>query len=112
MVPFMRLFGSAIIFFSGAGELFHKYFVKAPGNNTQRRVSEFGKQIAERVYENMICDIAHEANVREDNMYENIGTKSLGAETNKNAEIKLVGKYYLPVVDVGDNGLTGNHEVK
>ena len=112
MVPFMKLFGSAINFFSGPGESFHKYFVKAPGNNTQRRVSEFGKQIAERVYENMICEIAHEANVREDNMYEKIGKKSSGAETNENTATKLVGKYYLTVVDVGDNGLTGNHEVK
>ena len=57
----------------------------------------------------MICEIVHEANVREDNMYEKIGKKSSGAETNENTGIKLVGKYYLSVVDVGDNGLTGTH---
>ena len=60
----------------------------------------------------MICEIAHKENVGEDNMYKKIGKKSSGAETNENTEIKLVGKYYLSVVDVGDNGLTGNHEVK
>ena len=34
MVPYMKLFGSAINFFSGAGESHHKHFVKAPGNQT------------------------------------------------------------------------------
>ena len=60
----------------------------------------------------MIYEIAHEANVREDNMYEKIEKKSSGSETDKNASIKLVSEYYLSAVDVGDDGLTGNHEVK
>ena len=73
MVPFMRLFGCAINFFSGSGESHHRYFVKAPGNNTQRRVSEFGNQVSERVYESMIFEIANEANERQNKMYEKIG---------------------------------------
>ena len=44
--------------FGGPGESHHKYFVKAPGDNTQRRVSEFAKQIANRIYESMIFEIA------------------------------------------------------
>jgi len=53
ILDYIRLFGSAINFFGGPGESHHKYFVKAPGDNTQRRVSEFAKQIANRIYESM-----------------------------------------------------------
>ena len=66
IVTFVRLFGCAINFFSGSGESHHTYFVKAPGNNTQRLLSDFGKQVSERVYESMIFEIANEANERED----------------------------------------------
>ena len=58
ILDYIRLFGSAIIIFCGPGESHHKYFVKAPGDNTQRRVSEFAKQIANRIYESMIFEIA------------------------------------------------------
>ena len=61
ILDYMCLFGSALNFFGGPGESHHKYFVKAPGDNTQRRVSEFAKQIANRIYENMIAEIAKEA---------------------------------------------------
>ena len=95
-------------FFSGSGESHHKYFVKAPGNNTQRRVSEFGKQVSERVYESMIFEIANEANERQDKMYEKIGQ----GENNRNSNDVLTGKYYLSISEVGDNGNTGTHTVK
>ena len=47
-------------FFGGPGESHHKYFVKAPGENTQRRVSEFVSQVARRVYEGMVLEMAME----------------------------------------------------
>ncbi len=40
------LFGSAINFFGGPGEAAHKVLVKAPGQKTQRRISEFAVQTA------------------------------------------------------------------
>ena len=60
MQTYMCLFGCAINFYGGPGESAHKYFVKAPGNNTQRRVSEFSMQVAQKVYKSMIFEIAME----------------------------------------------------
>ena len=60
MVPYMKLFGSAINFFSGAGESHHKHFMKAPGKQTQRRPRHFSKQCAQRVYETMLLEIAYD----------------------------------------------------
>jgi len=48
------LYGSAMNFFGGPGEASHKYFVKAPGQKTQRRVSEFATQTAQRISEMMV----------------------------------------------------------
>ncbi len=50
--PFMKRYGSAINFYGGPGEAAHKYFVKAPGQKTQSRVSKFAVQTA-----NQCCDI-------------------------------------------------------
>ena len=58
MQYYMCLFGCAMNFFGGPGESAHKQFVKNPGHNTQRRVSEFAKQVANRIYECMLLDIA------------------------------------------------------
>ena len=55
---YMKLFGSAINFYGGHGESHHKYFVKAPGENTQRIVSEFVAQLSQRVYECLVLEIA------------------------------------------------------
>ena len=38
IVSYIQLYGSGISFYGGPGELHNKYFVKAPGANTQRRV--------------------------------------------------------------------------
>ena len=50
----MQLFGSAMNFYGGPGESHHKTFVKGPGQQMQRRVSEFATQVAERTYEDLI----------------------------------------------------------
>ena len=57
MQYYMVLFGSGMNFYSGPGESHHRHFFKFPGDNTQRRVSEFAKQIANRIYENMLLEI-------------------------------------------------------
>ena len=57
---FMCKYGSAMNFYGGPGESHHKYFVKAPGENTQRRVSEFVSQVANRVYETLVMEQASE----------------------------------------------------
>jgi len=49
----MKRYGSAINFYGGTGESARKIFVKAPGQKTQRRVSEFASQVATQYY-NMI----------------------------------------------------------
>lgn len=46
----MKRYGSAINFYGGTGESAHKFFVKAPGLKTQRRVTEFASQVANQYY--------------------------------------------------------------
>jgi hypothetical protein len=50
----VRPFGSAINFYGGPGEAFHKSFVKAPEMMTQRRMCEFAKQTAGQYYNIMM----------------------------------------------------------
>jgi len=50
MQTYITLFGSGINFYGGPGEAAHKTFVKAAGQKTQRRVSEFAKQTAYQYY--------------------------------------------------------------
>ena len=51
-------------------------------------MSEFGKQVSERVYESMIFEIANEANERQDKMYEKIGQ----GKNDRNSNDVLTGK--------------------
>ena len=45
-------------FFGGPGESHHKLFVNVLGQKTQRKVGEFSVQVADRVYEDLICTTA------------------------------------------------------
>ncbi len=45
-VEYMILYGSAMNFYGGPGEANHKFFVKAAGLKTQRRVCECAQQTA------------------------------------------------------------------
>jgi hypothetical protein len=47
---YIKRYGSAINFYGGTGESAHKFFVKAPGQKTQRRVTEFASQTANQYY--------------------------------------------------------------
>ncbi len=52
--PFMKRYGSAINFYGGPGEAAHKFFVKAPGQKTQCRVSKYAVQTANQCYDIMV----------------------------------------------------------
>jgi len=47
---YMKRCGSAINFYGGTGESAHKHCVKAPGQKTQERVTEFASQVANQYY--------------------------------------------------------------
>ena len=66
MQHYICLFGSAMNFYGGLGESCHKYFGKAPGDNTERRVLEFARQITHRIYEWMVFEIANEKVMQQD----------------------------------------------
>ena len=51
---YMKRYGSAINFYGGTGESAHKFFVKAPGLKTQRRVTEFASQVANQYYNMLV----------------------------------------------------------
>ncbi len=52
--PYMKRYGSATNFYGGPGEAAHKYFVKVPGQKTQRHVSKFAVQTANQCYDMMV----------------------------------------------------------
>lgn len=77
MQTFMLKYGSGMNFYGGPGESHHKQFVKFPGQNTQRRVNEFSKQVSERVHENLMLATAQSmARLQEEREYEYIGSTS------------------------------------
>ena len=97
----MMLYGSAINFFGGPGESAHKNFVKIPGNNTQRRVAQFVKQIADRIYKTMIFELAHEQVISIDRPFELIGSVT---EDTREEEYTLRRKYEFTVKSINTNG--------
>ena len=50
MQTYIKLLGSGLNFFGGPGEAAHKIFVKASGQKTQRRLSEFAQQTSTQYY--------------------------------------------------------------
>ena len=78
--------------------------MKAPGDSTQRRVAQFVKQIAERVYESMVFELAHERVIGIDSEYEL--TRSLFDITTAE-EPPLRGQYELTVTSVNTDGESG-----
>ncbi len=55
---YIKRYGSAMNFYGGTGESAHKQFVKAPGQNAQRRVSEFASQTAQQFYDILVTNHA------------------------------------------------------
>ena len=50
MQTYIKLLGSGLNFYGGPGEAAHKIFVKAAGQKTQRRLSEFAQQTSTQYY--------------------------------------------------------------
>ena len=55
---YIKRYGSAMNFYGGTGESAHKQFVKAPGQKTQRRISEFASQTASQFYDILVTNHA------------------------------------------------------
>jgi hypothetical protein len=53
---YIKIYGSVMKFYGGTGESAHKQFVKAPGQKTQQRVSEFASQTAQQFYDKLVTD--------------------------------------------------------
>ena len=97
MQYYMMLFGSGINFFGGPGESHHKWFVKYPGGNTQRRVSEFAKQVANRMYETMIIGAGKDAMRKEDEKeFVAVDRRT----DNEITEYQLHGRYFIEITSV------------
>jgi hypothetical protein len=69
---YIKKYGSAMNFYGGPSESAHKFFMKALGQKTQRRVSEFAIQTANQYYDIMVTRHA----LRSVDIYENIVTES------------------------------------
>ena len=90
-------------FYGGPGESAHKFFVKAPGQKTQRHVSEFAIQTAHQYYDIMVTRHA----LRSVDIYENIVTESHSDQHQfddslRNADevsVEFSGKYLLVVTN-------------
>jgi hypothetical protein len=100
---YIKKYGSAMNFYGGAGESAHKFFVKAPGQKTQRHVSEFAIQTAHQYYDIMVTRHA----LRSVDIYENIVTESRSDQHQfddslRNADevsVEFSGKYLLVVTN-------------
>ena len=110
MLFYIQLYDSGINVYGGPGESHDKYFVKASGSNTRRRVSNFAKQIANQVYESMILEIANEKVTEQDNEYGLVGFTL--DEDNDFEHFSFFGNYKLSITDVNGDGESGVSTIK
>jgi len=104
---YMMLYGSAMNFFGGPGEASHKYFVKAPGQKTQRRIGEFAAQTAQRLSEMMVTKHALRLiHCEESRLFQQgdqttqsgpLDENMTFSADNDDLEIGLAGKYFMNV---------------
>ena len=99
-----------MIFYGGPGESHHKYFVKDPGQLTQRRISDFANQIADRVYEGMAYEIAQEQVRTENALWHVVGCESNVINTED--EFTFFGEFDLFIEWSTEDGSTGTHKSK
>ena len=99
---YISRYGSAINFFGGTGESAHKLFVKAPGQKTQRRPSEFAHQVAEQHYNMLVTTKALRSVNSEIDDQSNTATTSRNVRKNndENIVIDLSGQYMLHITDL------------
>jgi hypothetical protein len=108
-------YGSTMIFFGGPGESAHKFFVKAPGQKTQRPVSECAIQTANQYYDIMVTRHA----LISVEIYENIVTEShldqhQFNDSLRNADevsVEFSGKYSLVVTKETIESMRNNDDI-
>ena len=98
VMDYMQRYGSAMNFYGGTGESVHKFFVKAPGLKTQRRVNEFAVQIAKQYYDIMVTQYALRSIETQEDWQ---GLLPTNETTNKSEDISvhLSGKYSLVITN-------------
>ncbi len=95
--------GSAMVFFGGPGKAAHKFFVKAPGQKTQRRVHEFAIQTANQYYDVVVTRHALKALEHGQNFLHincavelNEAAKDLSSDEDEDVTVEFSGKYSSP----------------
>ncbi len=112
---YIKKYGSAMIFYGGPGESAHKLFVKAPGQKTQRRVSEFAIQTTNLYYDIMVTRHA----LTSVDLYENIVSESRSVQHQfddslRNADevsVEFSGKYSLVVTNETIESMRNDHDI-
>jgi hypothetical protein len=90
MQTYIKLLGSGLNFFGGPGEAAHKIFVKAAGQKTQRRLSEFAQQTLTQYYY-MILSLRAAEKLNKNYSYKD---NSIASNTdNDDVQIELPGRY-------------------
>ena len=116
---YIMLFGSAMNFFGGPGEAAHKVFVKAPGQKTQRRISEFAVQTAMQYSDIMVTKHALRIINCEESKLFCRGDQCVAMAQNKiqpgiddnDLSVRLCGKYMLNVTKEVMNKMKENRDV-
>jgi hypothetical protein len=114
-LSYIKKYGSAMNFYGGPGESAHNFFVKAPDQKTQRRVSEFAIQTANQYYDIMVTRHA----LRSVDIYENIVTESHSVQhqfdgSMRNADevsVEFSGKYLLVVTNETIESMRNDHDI-
>ncbi len=112
---YIKKYGSAMTFYGGPGESAHNIFVKAPGQKTQRRVSEFAIQTANQYYDIMVTRHA----LRLVDIYEKIVTESRSDQHQFNdslrnageVSVEFSGKYSLVVTNETIESMRNNDDI-
>jgi hypothetical protein len=81
---YIKKYGSAVNFYGGPGESSNNFFVKTPGQKTQRHVSEFAIQTANQYYDIMVTRHA----LGSVDIYENIVTESRSVQHQFNDSLR------------------------
>ena len=94
-------YGSAMNFYGGTGESAHKSFVKAPGQKTQQRVSEFAVQTTKQYYNMLITNRAFESieNQQSRTSVEVNNYKYDHINNDDDISVELSGKYTITITD-------------
>jgi hypothetical protein len=107
----MKLFGNVINRYRGIGECNHKTFVKHTGANTQKRISTFTSQVAQRYYETLILHISKKRlngsignNFNDDSIIDGTGVELSSKQI-------MAGQYQLTIVGLDEFGTFIDHKV-